>query len=188
MSNTRVILRTNMADLVGAENLPNGSADLVIELDHVRAPKSVENFLKYVKAGAYTNTIFHRVIQGFMIQGGGFDRAMQQQPTEEPIANEANNGLDNDKYTIAMARTSDPHSASRQFFINQNNNDFLNHAAPTPNGWGYAVFGKVVTNVELVDLIAGQKTGNLGFHQNVPKEPIIILDIVVEGTEQPATE
>ncbi|MGB5861104.1 MAG: peptidylprolyl isomerase [Pseudomonas aeruginosa] len=189
MSNTLVILRTNLAQIVDAAQLPDGLADITIELDHVAAPKTVENFLTYVKEKFYDGTIFHRVIQNFMIQGGGFEDGMAQKQTHGPIANEANNGLKNDKYTIAMARTSDPHSATGQFFINQSNNDFLNYSAPTPNGWGYAVFGKVVKGQHLVDLIAAQKTGNKGFHQNVPVTPIIINSIEVAGEDTPtATE
>ncbi len=188
MSKTQVILRTNLAQIVDASRLPDGLADITIELDHEAAPKTVENFLTYVKEKFYNGTIFHRVIQNFMIQGGGFEAPMAQKQTHGPIANEANNGLKNDKYTIAMARTGDPHSATAQFFINQSNNDFLNYSAPTPNGWGYAVFGKVVAGERLVDLIAGMKTGNKGFHQNVPVEPIIIESITIVGEETPVTE
>ncbi|ANY18392.1 cyclophilin [Bordetella pseudohinzii] len=161
MSNPRVKLHTNQGDLV-------------ITLDAEKAPKTVENFLAYVKDGFYNGTVFHRVIDGFMIQGGGFEPGLKQKPTRAPIENEANNGLKNDKYTLAMARTSDPHSATAQFFINVANNDFLNFTAPTPQGWGYAVFGKVTEGTEVVDKIKGVKTGNNGFHQNVPKEDVII--------------
>lgn len=147
---------------------------ITIELDAEKAPKSAENFLAYVKKGHYDNTIFHRVIPGFMVQGGGFEPGMQQKGTDAPINNEANNGLKNDKYTLAMARTSDPHSATAQFFINVSNNDFLNFTAPTPNGWGYAVFGTVTEGTDVVDKIKGVKTGNKGFHQNVPNEDVII--------------
>lgn len=145
-----------------------------IELDHKKAPKTAENFERYVREGFYDDTIFHRVIDGFMIQGGGFDKDMQQKPTHEPIENEANNGLKNDRYTIAMARTMQPHSASAQFFINVKDNDFLNHTKPDLHGWGYAVFGKVVEGQDVVDKIKGVKTGNHGPHQDVPVENVII--------------
>ncbi len=160
-TNPRVKLHTNQGDMV-------------ITLDAAKAPKTVENFLTYVKEGFYNGTVFHRVIDGFMIQGGGFEPGMKQKPTHAPIENEANNGLKNDKYTLAMARTSDPHSATAQFFINVSNNDFLNFTAPTPNGWGYAVFGSVTEGTDVVDKIKGVKTGNKGFHQNVPNEDVII--------------
>jgi len=150
-----------------------------LELDAEKAPKSVENFLAYVKAGHYDNTVFHRVIDGFMIQGGGFEPGMSQKPTSAPIANEANNGLKNVKGSIAMARTNDPHSATAQFFINVNDNDFLNHSSPTPQGWGYAVFGKVVEGLEVVDAIRKVKTGSKGFHQDVPVDDVIIEKAVV---------
>jgi peptidyl-prolyl cis-trans isomerase B (cyclophilin B) len=150
-----------------------------LELDAEKAPKSVENFLAYVKAGHYDNTVFHRVIDGFMIQGGGFEPGMQQKPTNAPIANEANNGLKNVKGSIAMARTNDPHSATAQFFINVNDNDFLNHSSPTPQGWGYAVFGKVVEGLDVVDAIRKVKTGSKGFHQDVPVDDVIIEKAVV---------
>ncbi|HVE08383.1 MAG TPA: peptidylprolyl isomerase [Paraburkholderia sp.] len=150
-----------------------------IELDTEKAPKSVENFLNYVKAGHYDNTVFHRVIDGFMIQGGGFEPGMKQKPTQAPIDNEANNGLKNVKGSISMARTNDPHSATAQFFINVNDNDFLNHSSPTPQGWGYAVFGKVVEGIEVVDAIRKVKTGSKGFHQDVPVDDVIIEKAVV---------
>jgi peptidyl-prolyl cis-trans isomerase B (cyclophilin B) len=150
-----------------------------LELDAEKAPKSVENFLAYVKAGHYDNTVFHRVIDGFMIQGGGFEPGMTQKPTNTPIANEANNGLKNVKGSISMARTNDPHSATAQFFINVNDNDFLNHSSPTPQGWGYAVFGKVVEGLEVVDAIRKVKTGSKGFHQDVPVDDVIIEKAVV---------
>ncbi|BDD94716.1 peptidylprolyl isomerase [Pandoraea sp. XJJ-1] len=150
-----------------------------IELDADKAPKSVENFLNYVKNGFYDNTVFHRVINGFMIQGGGFEPGMKQKPTEAPIENEANNGLKNVKYTLAMARTNDPHSATAQFFINVSDNDFLNHSAPTPQGWGYAVFGKVVEGQDIVDQIKGVKTGSKGFHQDVPVDDVVIEKAVI---------
>lgn len=145
-----------------------------IELDHKKAPKTAENFERYVREGFYDGTIFHRVIDNFMIQGGGFDKDMQQKSTHEPIENEANNGLKNDRYTIAMARTMQPHSASAQFFINVKDNDFLNHTKPDLHGWGYAVFGKVVEGQDVVDKIKGVKTGNHGPHQDVPVENVII--------------
>ncbi|MFC0402913.1 peptidylprolyl isomerase [Paraburkholderia rhizosphaerae] len=150
-----------------------------LELDAEKAPKSVENFLNYVKAGHYNNTVFHRVIDGFMIQGGGFEPGMKQKPTEAPIDNEANNGLKNVKGSIAMARTNDPHSATAQFFINVNDNDFLNHSSPTPQGWGYAVFGKVVDGLDVVDNIRKVKTGSKGFHQDVPVDDVVIEKAVV---------
>lgn len=145
-----------------------------IELDDARAPKSVENFLAYVKAGHYDGTVFHRVIKGFMIQGGGFAPGMTQKSTREPIDNEAGNGLRNDKYTLAMARTSVPHSATAQFFINASNNDFLNFRSETPQGWGYAVFGKVVAGTEVVDRIERVATGRRGGHDDVPLDDVVI--------------
>jgi len=151
-----------------------GLGVITLELDAEKAPKSTENFLAYVNKGHYNNTIFHRVIPGFMVQGGGFEPDMKQKPTEAPIENEANNGLKNNNYTIAMARTQAPHSASAQFFINVADNDFLNHTAPSLQGWGYAVFGKVVKGAEVVDQIKGVKTGRNGFHDDVPKEPVVI--------------
>ena len=132
-----------------------------------------------MKKGHYDSTIFHRVIDGFMIQGGGFEPGMSQKPTDAPIDNEANNGLKNDKYTIAMARTSAPHSASAQFFINATNNDFLNFKSESPQGWGYAVFGKVTDGMDVVNKIKGVKTGTSGFHQDVPKEDVVIEKVVV---------
>ncbi len=150
-----------------------------LELDAEKAPKSVENFLNYVKAGHYDNTVFHRVIDGFMIQGGGFEPGMTQKPTEAPITNEANNGLKNVKGSVSMARTNDPHSATAQFFINVNDNDFLNHSSPTPQGWGYAVFGKVVDGLDVIDKIKAVKTGSKGFHQDVPVDDVIIEKAVV---------
>ena len=150
-----------------------------LELDADKAPKSVENFLNYVKAGHYDNTVFHRVIDGFMIQGGGFEPGMKQKPTAEPITNEANNGLKNVNGSVAMARTNDPHSATAQFFINVNDNDFLNHSSPTPQGWGYAVFGKVVEGMDIVEKIKKVKTGSKGFHQDVPVDDVVIEKAVV---------
>jgi peptidyl-prolyl cis-trans isomerase B (cyclophilin B) len=145
-----------------------------IELDAAKAPATVENFLNYVKNGHFDNTIFHRVIDGFMIQGGGLEPGMKQKPTGAQIRNEADNKLKNDNYTIAMARTGDPHSASAQFFINVANNDFLNHQAPNPQGWGYCVFGKVIAGTEVVDKIKGVKTGSRAGHQDVPVEDVVI--------------
>lgn len=145
-----------------------------IELDHEHAPKSSANFEQYVRDGFYDGTIFHRVIKGFMIQGGGFERGMKEKATRAPIENEAANGLKNNKYTIAMARTSDPHSASSQFFINVADNDFLNHTAPNPQGWGYAVFGKVTAGQNVVDGIARVPTSTRGFYGDVPVDDIVI--------------
>ncbi|MDD0837081.1 peptidylprolyl isomerase [Curvibacter sp. HBC61] len=147
---------------------------ITLELDAEKAPKSVENFLNYVKKGHYDKTIFHRVIPGFMIQGGGFAPGMEQKPTDAPIDNEANNGLKNANYTVAMARTNAPHSATAQFFINVADNGFLNHTAPTASGWGYAVFGKVVSGTDVVDKIKAVKTGRKGFHDDVPKDDVVI--------------
>jgi peptidyl-prolyl cis-trans isomerase B (cyclophilin B) len=149
-----------------------------LELDDTKAPVTVANFLEYVNSGHYNGTIFHRVIKGFMVQGGGFEPGLKQKPTKGEIQNEANNGLKNDRYTIAMARTSAPHSASAQFFINGTNNEFLNFKSETPNGWGYAVFGKVVAGTEVVDEIEKAKTGRQGFHDDVPKEDIVIITAV----------
>ena len=142
--------------------LKTNHGDITLELDAAKAPKSVANFLAYVNSGHYDGTIFHRVINNFMIQGGGMTAGMKQKPTLDEIENEANNGLKNDRGTIAMARTSDPHSATAQFFINVNDNDFLNHSAPTPQGWGYAVFGKVSNGMDVVDSIKKVQTGNAG--------------------------
>ncbi|ALD90244.1 Peptidyl-prolyl cis-trans isomerase (rotamase) - cyclophilin family [Cupriavidus sp. H18C1] len=152
---------------------------IVIELDADKAPKTVENFLSYVRKGHYDNTIFHRVIKNFMIQGGGFEPGMKQKPTDDPIDNEAGNGLKNDRYTVAMARTNAPHSATAQFFINVVDNDFLNFTSPTPQGFGYAVFGKVVEGTDVVDKIKGVRTGSAGFHQDVPLEDVVIEKAVV---------
>ncbi len=147
---------------------------IVIELDAEKAPKSVENFLSYVRKGHYDNTIFHRVIKNFMIQGGGFEPGMKQKDTDAPIENESGNGLKNDRYTVAMARTNAPHSATAQFFINVVDNDFLNFSSPTPQGFGYAVFGKVVEGTDVIDAIKGVRTGSSGFHQDVPLEDVVI--------------
>ena len=147
---------------------------ITLELDADKAPLSVENFLSYVANGHYNQTVFHRVIKDFMIQGGGFEPGMKQKPCAAPIDNEANNGLHNDIYTVAMARTSDPHSATAQFFINTTDNSFLNHSSPTPQGWGYAVFGKVVAGTKVVDAIRAVKTGRKGFHDDVPVQDVVI--------------
>jgi peptidyl-prolyl cis-trans isomerase B (cyclophilin B) len=151
-----------------------GKGVILIELDAEKAPLSTENFLHYVNKGHYDNTIFHRVIPGFMVQGGGFQPDMEQKHADAAIQNEANNGLKNNKYTLAMARTQAPHSATAQFFINTADNEFLNHTAPSLQGWGYAVFGHVVSGTEIVDEIEKVKTGRNGFHDDVPKEPVII--------------
>jgi peptidyl-prolyl cis-trans isomerase B (cyclophilin B) len=148
--------------------------DITLELDAEKAPITVANFLQYVESNFYDGVIFHRVIDGFMIQGGGFDLNMKQKNTNAEIKNEADNGLSNDKYTVAMARTSIPDSASSQFFINVNDNDFLNFTSPTQRGWGYCVFGKVVDGMDVVDKIRSVKTGNKAGHQDVPIEPVII--------------
>jgi len=152
--------------------LTTNHGQITLELDTDKAPKTVENFLNYVKSGHYDGTIFHRVIDGFMIQGGGFSPDMRQKPTEDPVENEANNGLTNDRYTIAMARTSDPHSASAQFFINVNDNDFLNF--PGSDGWGYCVFGKVTSGTEVVDTIGKVETGRRSMFSDVPTEDVVI--------------
>lgn len=149
-----------------------------IDLDTEKAPITTANFLEYVESGFYANTIFHRVIDGFMIQGGGFEPGMRQKPTNPTIKNEADNGLKNNTYTIAMARTPSPDSASSQFFINVNDNDFLNFTSPTSQGWGYCVFGKVTEGQDVVDKIVGVKTGSKGFHQDVPVD-----DVVIKGVE-----
>ena len=147
---------------------------ITLELEAQKAPQSVANFLSYVNQGHYDNTVFHRVIPGFMVQGGGMEPGMRQKPCAAPIANEANNGLKNNNYTLAMARTNDPHSATAQFFINVADNDFLNHTAASASGWGYAVFGKVVAGSEVVDKIKAVKTGRKGYHDDVPLEDVVI--------------
>ena len=154
--------------------LKTNQGDITLTLDAAKAPKSVANFLQYVKSGHYDCTIFHRVINNFMIQGGGMTAGMKQKPTGAEIENEANNGLKNELGTVAMARTSDPHSATAQFFINVNDNEFLNHTAQNAQGWGYAVFGKVTEGMDVVDTIRKVKTGNAGFHQDVPAEDVVI--------------
>ena len=152
---------------------------VTLELDADKAPKTVANFLAYVESGHYDQTIFHRVIPNFMVQGGGMSVGMKEKKTKDKLENEANNGLTNDLYTVAMARTNDPHSATSQFFINVKDNDFLNHSSPTASGWGYAVFGKVVAGTEVVDAICKVKTGRSGFHDDVPKEDVIIEKAVL---------
>jgi peptidyl-prolyl cis-trans isomerase B (cyclophilin B) len=147
---------------------------ITLELDAEKAPKSVANFLAYVNKGHYNGTIFHRVIPGFMVQGGGMEPGMKQKDCDAPIENEAANGLKNANYTVAMARTGDPHSATAQFFINVSDNGFLNHTAPSSQGWGYAVFGKVIAGTDVVDKIKAVKTGRKGFHDDVPKDDVVI--------------
>jgi cyclophilin family peptidyl-prolyl cis-trans isomerase len=159
--------------------LETSMGDITVELYPDKAPATVANFLQYVKDGFFNGTIFHRVMNGFMIQGGGFDANMSQKPTKAPIKNEADNGLKNDTYTIAMARTMDPDSATAQFFINVANNAPLNHTGKNPQGWGYAVFGKVVKGTEVVDKIKAVATGNKGMHQNVPVSPVTIVKATV---------
>ena len=154
--------------------LKTNYGNITLELDAEKAPKTVANFLEYVKSGHYSNTIFHRVINGFMIQGGGMAPGMEEKSTGTPIQNEADNGLKNATGTIAMARTMDPHSASAQFFINVADNDFLNHSSKTEQGWGYAVFGKVTDGMDVVNKIKGVKTGSYGFHQDVPTEEVLV--------------
>lgn len=154
--------------------LSTSSGEIVLELDEKNAPATVQNFLEYVDAGFYNGTVFHRVIDGFMIQGGGFEPGMKQKPTRDPISNEAGNGLKNDAYTVAMARTADVDSATAQFFINVAKNDFLNFSAATPQGFGYCVFGKVVKGQDVVDKIKSVETGSKGFHRDVPVEDVVI--------------
>lgn len=159
--------------------LQTNHGNIRVELDDAKAPTTVANFLAYVEKGHYNGTVFHRVIKGFMVQGGGFEPGMKQKPTDAQIQNEANNGLKNNHYTLAMARTSAPHSASAQFFINTTDNDFLNFKSESANGWGYAVFGKVVAGKEVVDAIEGVKTGNKGGHGDVPLEDVVITHATV---------
>ena len=160
--------------------LHTNHGDITLELDAEKAPKTVENFLQYANDGHYNGTIFHRVIKNFMVQGGGFTEDMSEKGSNAPIENEADNGLSNDNYTVAMARTMDPHSASSQFFINVTDNDFLNHSGKNSQGWGYAVFGKVTEGQDVVDAIKGVSTGNSGMHQDVPKEAVIITSVTVK--------
>ena len=159
--------------------LQTNHGDITIELNAEKAPKTAANFEQYVKDGHYDNTVFHRVIDGFMIQCGGFAPGMKQKDTRDNVENEATNGLKNDHYTVAMARTADPHSASAQFFINTSNNDFLNHTAPTSQGWGYCVFGKVTGGTDIVDKIGKVKTGRKGFHDDVPVDDVVIQKAVI---------
>ncbi|MEN9543486.1 MAG: hypothetical protein RLZZ598_319 [Pseudomonadota bacterium] len=159
--------------------LHTNHGQIVLALDEVKAPETVANFLAYVKSGHFDGTVFHRVIKGFMIQGGGMEPGLKQKPTQATIKNEAANGLKNDKYTVAMARTNDPHSASSQFFINAADNAFLNHTAPSGSGWGYAVFGKVIEGQAVVDAIEKVKTGRSGFHDDVPVENVLIERAIV---------
>ena len=159
--------------------LKTNFGDITLELFEDKAPKTVANFISYVEDGFFDNTIFHRVINNFMIQGGGFTPDMDQKDTKAPIENEADNGVANEVGTIAMARTQDPHSATAQFFINVNNNDFLNHSGKSVNGWGYCAFGKVTEGMDVVEKIKAVKTGNHGYHQDVPVEPVIIEKAVV---------
>lgn len=154
--------------------IDTSAGSIRIELDDTNAPLSTANFLAYAKSGHYDGTVFHRVIKGFMIQGGGFEAGMKQKPTQAPIKNEANNGLKNKHYTLAMARTSDPHSATAQFFINATDNTFLDFKSESAQGWGYAVFGKVVSGTEVVDAIERVRTGRKGFHDDVPLEDVVI--------------
>lgn len=165
------------AGLAQTVEMKTSMGAITIELDAARAPKTVENFVQYVKDGHYNGTIFHRVIENFMIQGGGFAVGMKQKPTRAPIENEASNGLKNDIYTVAMARTNEPHSASAQFFINLKSNDFLNFTSPSGNGWGYTVFGRVVKGMDVVEKIKGVPTGTAGMHQNVPSTPVVIESV-----------
>ena len=166
MTMTRVRMSTNLGDMT-------------LELNAEKAPKTVENFVNYASSGFYDGTIFHRVINNFMVQGGGFDADMRQKTTEAPIDNEANNGLKNNRGTIAMARTMDPHSATAQFFINVSDNDFLNHTAENMQGWGYAVFGQVVEGQEVLDKIRVVPTGSQAGHQDVPVDPVVIESVTV---------
>jgi len=159
--------------------LSTNHGDIVLQLDAEKAPQTTANFVQYVKEGHYDGTVFHRVIKGFMIQGGGFEAGMSQKKTRASIQNEADNGLKNKKYSIAMARTMDPHSASAQFFINASDNDFLNHSGKNTQGWGYAVFGKVTSGMEVVDEINGVRTSRSGMHSDVPVEPVVIEKVEV---------
>ena len=155
--------------------LHTNHGDITLELDAENAPASTANFLQYVREGHYNNTLFHRVIPGFMVQGGGMEPGMKQKGTRKPVANEATNGVKNKNYTVAMARTSEPHSATAQFFINVADNDFLDYTSPSANGWGYCVFGKVIAGKDVVDKIKAVPTATVGFHQNVPKDDVLIL-------------
>lgn len=187
------VLSTPLSSVLADDNSPKvriqtNMGDIVVQLDDAKAPQTVANFLSYVKEGFYNGTVFHRVIDGFMIQGGGFTQDLQQKSTKPPIPNEADNGLKNDRGTIAMARTNDPNSATAQFFINVVNNDFLNHRNKTTRGWGYSVFGKVVEGMDVVDKIRKTPTGPSGpFRQDVPKTPVVIQSaaVVPQAPSQP---
>jgi peptidyl-prolyl cis-trans isomerase B (cyclophilin B) len=170
--------KPNQGKKMSSVKFTTSMGNFTLQLDAEKAPKTVENFLQYVRDGHYTGTIFHRVIGNFMVQGGGFEKGMKQKPTRAPVENEANNGLKNEEYTVAMARTSDPHSASAQFFINVKNNSFLNFSSPTSQGWGYAVFGKVSEGTDVVDAIKKVQTTNKGGHGDVPA-----VDVVIEKAE-----
>ncbi|MDO3386586.1 peptidylprolyl isomerase [Gilvimarinus sp. SDUM040013] len=159
--------------------LHTNKGDITLELDFENAPKTAANFKQYAEDGFYAGTIFHRVIKGFMVQGGGMTEDMQQKPTRDEIENEADNGLKNDQYTVAMARTGDPHSATAQFFINVKDNGFLNHTGKNAQGWGYCVFGKVTAGTDVVDAIEGVATGSKGYHQDVPVDAVIIEKVTV---------
>ncbi|ABE74447.1 MULTISPECIES: peptidylprolyl isomerase [Psychrobacter] len=163
-----------MVDMPPVVELDTSMGAIVIELNEEKAPKTVENFLNYVKSGHYDGTIFHRIIDGFMIQGGGMDAEMNEKATNKPVENEADNGLKNDAGTIAMARTQDPHSATSQFFVNVKDNDFLNHSGKNMQGWGYTVFGKVTSGMDVIEKMRGVPTGRFGMHADVPKEPVVI--------------
>ena len=163
-----------MVDMPPVVELDTSMGAIVIELNEEKAPKTVENFLNYVKSGHYDGTIFHRIIDGFMIQGGGMDADMNEKATNKPVENEADNGLKNDAGTIAMARTQDPHSATSQFFVNVKDNDFLNHSGKNMQGWGYTVFGKVTSGKDVIEKMRGVPTGRFGMHADVPKEPVVI--------------
>ena len=163
-----------MVDMPPVVELDTSMGAIVIELNEEKAPKTVENFLNYVKSGHYDGMIFHRIIDGFMIQGGGMDADMNEKATNAPVENEADNGLKNDAGTIAMARTQDPHSATSQFFVNVKDNDFLNHSGKNMQGWGYTVFGKVTSGMDVIEKMRGVPTGRFGMHADVPKEPVVI--------------
>lgn len=169
-ANTQETTMSNMPVV----QLETSMGNITIELNEEKAPKTVENFLDYVKSGHYEGTIFHRIIDGFMIQGGGMDADMNEKSTNKPIENEADNGLKNDAGTLAMARTQDPHSATSQFFVNVKDNDFLNHTGKNAQGWGYTVFGKVTSGMDVIEKMRGVPTGRFGMHADVPKEPVII--------------
>ena len=168
-----------MVDMPPVVELDTNMGAIVIELNEEKAPKTVENFLNYVKSGHYDGTIFHRIIDGFMIQGGGMDAEMNEKATNAPVENEADNGLKNDAGTIAMARTQDPHSATSQFFVNVKDNDFLNHSGRNMQGWGYTVFGKVTSGMDVIEKMRGVPTARFGMHADVPKEPVVIKSATI---------